>query len=162
GAAMITMHVEGDVIHAAGDGALLDGDSDGTPGGEFTWSFSTVSLTGVTGTSLSGTLADPGPDLKPGTLDDVKRGPDGVLMTADALYTNPIAHVKITIAGLEDQSVFTDDTGHFELHDIPAGHIKLVVDGLTATSAPVGFYYPEMVMDLDIRPGEANTVMAAM
>lgn len=162
GASTITMHVDGSTIRADGDGAALDADGDGTAGGEFTWKFSTVSLAGLPGTTLVGTLADPGPDLKMGTFDDVRPGPDGVLMTADDVYLRPIEHVKIFIIGLEDQGVFTDAQGRFELHDIPAGHIKVVVDGRTATNPPAGYYFPEMVMDLDIRPGEQNTMMAAM
>ena len=52
--------------------------------------------------------------------------------------------------------------GHFVLQNIPAGKIKLVVDGRTATNVPAGFYFPEMTMELNIRPAQANTVMAAM
>src|SRR5262249_4584262 len=78
GGSTITMHVDGSTLSAS-DGSLLDAAGDGTPGGEKTWSYSTVSLAGIPGTSLIGTLADPGPDLKPGTIDDVRRGPDGVL-----------------------------------------------------------------------------------
>ena len=40
--------------------------------------------------------------------------------------------------------------------------MKLVIDGTTASNAPAGFYFPEMVMDLQILPAVANTVMAAM
>ena len=63
---------------------------------------------------------------------------------------------------MEDRAVFTDAQGRFNLQDIPAGKIKLVVNGLTATNAPAGFYFPEMTMELNIRPGEPNTVMSAM
>ena len=37
-----------------------------------------------------------------------------------------------------------------------------MVDGRTATSAPQGVFYPEMVFDLSIEPGVANTVMGSM
>ena len=141
---------------------MLDADGDGTAGGGLTWTFTTVSLAGLPGTSLSGTLVDPGADLKVGTFDDVRPGPDGVLMTADDVYLHTIANVKIYILGLENQTVFTDAQGHFVLQDIPVGKIKLVVDGRTATNAPPGFYFPEMTMELNIRPTAANTVMAAM
>ncbi len=161
GSSTITVHVDGSTISAS-DGTLLDAAGSGTPGSELAWTYSTVSVAGVSGTSIAGTLADPGHDLKPGTIDDVKAGPDGVLMTADDVYVNPIANVKVYIIGMEDQAVFTDGSGNFELDNIPTGDVKLVVDGLTASNAPDGFYYPEMVMNLQIFPGIQNTVMAAM
>ena len=45
---------------------------------------------------------------------------------------------------------------------MPTGDVKLVIDGTTATNPPAGFYFPEMVMDLNIQPGQANTVMGSM
>ena len=149
----ITMHVDGAAIHAASDGGLLDADGDGTPGGELTWSFSTVNLAGVPGTSVFGTSRRSGRDLKPGTIDDVAGVLIGVLITADDVYLSPLEHVKVFILGREDQVVFTDAAGHFELHDIPAGDVKLAIDGRTATNAPAGVFFPEMVMDLILRPG---------
>lgn len=162
GSSTITLRVDGSTIQAAADGALLDADGDGVAGGMLTTRFSTVSLSGISGTSIAGTLADPGLDLKPGTFDDVRPGADGLLMTADDLYLNPIANVKIYIFGLEHQAVFTDAQGRFTLTDTPTGSIKLVVDGRTATNAPTGYFFPEMVMDLNIRPAVQNSVMAAM
>jgi Bacterial Ig-like domain/Bacterial pre-peptidase C-terminal domain/SdrD B-like domain/Bacterial Ig domain/LVIVD repeat len=162
GGSTITVHVDGSTILAAVDGVALDADGDGDAGGELSWTFSTVSVTGVTGTHLAGTVADPGADLRPGTFDDIRAGQDGLLMTADDVYLNPIADVKVFIFGMEDQAVFTDADGNFELRDIPAGHIKLAVDGQTASNAPADVYFPEMVMDLNIRPSEVNTVMATM
>lgn len=162
GASTVTMHVNGATIQAAADDALLDADSDGTAGGELTWTFSTVSLAGLAGTSLAGTLADPWIDLKMGTFDDVRPGPDGILMTGDDVYLHPIQHVKLFVLGLEDQAVFSDASGNFVLNNIPAGTVKVVVDGRTAVNAPSGIYFPEMVMDLNIRPAEQNTMMSAM
>ena len=45
---------------------------------------------------------------------------------------------------------------------MPAGNVKLVLDGMTATGTPAGCYFPEMVMDLTIKPGRVNTVMGSM
>ena len=157
----IRITVDGSTIAPAGGSAALDADNDGTPGGVLTYDFTTVSVAGVQGTSLFGTLADPWLDLKPGSFDDVRPGPDSVLMTADDVYLHPIEHVKVYITGREDQAVYTDAAGHFDLTDIPAGDIKLVLDGLTAVS-PDGVYFPEMVMDLQVVPGSRNTVMGAM
>lgn len=83
-------------------------------------------------------------------------------MTADDVYLLPIAGAKLYFHGLEDQFVLTDAQGCFTLTSVPAGNVKLVIDGMTATNAPAGIYFPEMVMDLDIKPGVVNTVMADM
>jgi hypothetical protein len=89
GASAIKLTVNGSTIKAA-DGSLLDAEGMGMPGSQQTVTFTTVSLTAVAGTSLSGVVADPGPDLKPGTFDDVRPGPDGVLNTADDVYLHPL------------------------------------------------------------------------
>src|SRR4029434_6687445 len=64
--------------------------------------------------------------------------------------------------GLESQAVFTDATGAFNFAAVPAGDVKLAIDGRTATHAPAGFFSPEMVMDLNLRAGQANTAMDSM
>jgi hypothetical protein len=160
--ANITMHVEGATILAAADGMPLDADVNATPGGLLEISFTTVSLTPLLGTSLSGRVFDPGADLKPMTFDDIRAGADGVLHSADDVFLNPLAGVKVFIVGLEDQAVSTDATGAFSFASVPAGDVKLAIDGRTATNAAAGFFFPEMVMDLNLRAGEANTAMDSM
>lgn len=173
GASAVTVHILGDGISPEGGGAALDANRDRSPGGTLEYTFTTVSLASVPKTTLTGIVADPGPDLKPGTIDDVLPGPDGVLMTADDVYLLPIAGVKVFLHGREGKVRFTDAQGRFilgaedlnedmEEDGVPTGNVKLVVDGMTATNAPAGLYFPVMVMDLTIRPGVANTVMAAM
>ena len=66
GAAMLRLTVDGATIRAA-DGELLDADGDGQPGGRLEATFTTVSLAPLPGTTLSGQLVDPGPDLVPHT-----------------------------------------------------------------------------------------------
>ena len=161
GATRITLHVNGDGITAA-DGTKLDADGDGTPGGATTFSFSTVSTATVPGTTISGVLADPGPDLKPYTTDDAGAGPDLSLMTGDDVYKLPIAGVTVSVLGRPDLSVTTASDGTFTMSGVPVGDVKLVLNGRTATNAPAGFYFPEMTMDLTVRPGVANTVMGGM
>jgi sugar lactone lactonase YvrE len=161
GGIRMTINVDGSLIRGA-DGQRLDADNDGSPGGLFTSTFTTVSRTVLPNTSLQGVLADPGPDLKPGTPDDVAAGPDGVLMTADDIYKLPIAGARVFILGLEGNGIVTGADGRFRLDAVPSGNVKLVLDGLTATNAPTGVYFPEMVVDLRIDPGVENTVMAAM
>ncbi|MEQ1829052.1 MAG: choice-of-anchor D domain-containing protein, partial [Pirellula sp.] len=143
-------------------GNQLDGEFDGQPGGSYEFNFRTVSLTSLPGTTLSGIVADPGPDLKPGSFDDLRPGPDGVLMTGDDIYLLPIANAKVFILGLEDQYVFTDAQGRFSFDAVPSGNVKLAVDGRTAFNPPSGIFFPEMVMDLQIEPGVANNVMRSM
>jgi predicted Zn-dependent protease len=162
GGETIVLHVDGSTIHAAGDGAVLDPDNDDVPGEDIDSSYTTVSLTPLLGTSLSGKVLDPGPDLKPMTFDDIRSGPDQVLHTADDVYLAPLAGVKVFILGLEDQAVLTDAQGNFHFDAVPAGDVKLAIDGRTATNAPDGIYFPEMVMDLSIQAGAANTAMGTM
>ncbi|HUY88576.1 MAG TPA: DUF4214 domain-containing protein, partial [Pirellulales bacterium] len=187
GASTITITVDGSQIKDAA-GNLLDADDSGTPGSVLTSNFTTVNVAGqpdttvytsldqtqpsvAAGASLTGIVADPGPDLQPGSKDDVAAGPDGVLATADDVYKLPIAGVKVYIIGHEDQAVYTDSSGRFTFTNVPTGDVKLVLDGTTVTDSggtPLidkagGFYFPEMVMDLtDIKPGVVNTVMGNM
>src|SRR5262249_5446245 len=127
-----------------------------------TTKFSTVSLTPVPSTTLTGVVVDPGPDLEPGTFDDVRVGADGLLMTGDDLYLHPIAGATVEILGMAGQTVLTAAQGRFTLQDVPAGDVKLRVDGRTATNSPAAVFFPEMVMDLTIKPGVVNTVMGSM
>ncbi len=161
GGSRIALHVDGSTI-LAGDGSLLDADADGVPGGALEVFFTTVSLTPLVGTTLSGKVVDPGPDLKPMTFDDIRAGVDQILHTPDDVFLLPLAGVKVFIVGLEDQVVITDAAGKFRFDTAPAGNVKLAIDGRTATGAPAGFYFPEMVMDLNLEAGRANTVMGTM
>src|SRR5205814_9386086 len=69
GGSIVSVTMDGATIRAA-DGTVLDADSDGAPGGIFSFHFSTVPLTTIANTRLCGTIADPGPDLRPNTQDD--------------------------------------------------------------------------------------------
>lgn len=158
----ITVHLDGSTILAAGDAAMLDADNNGTALGQLSFDFSTVSLTPLIGTSLSGKVLDVGGDLKPMTFDDVRVGPDQVINTADDVFLLPIAGAKVFIVGLENQFVLTDAQGNFRFDSVPAGNVKLAIDGRTATNASAGTFFPEMVMDLNLEAGRANTVMGTM
>ncbi len=160
GASTITVTVDGSKITCA-DGTKLDAAGTGIAGSLLTTSFTTVSLALIPNTSLFGTIADPGPDLHPGTIDDVKAGPDGVLNTADDVYRLPIAGVTVSILGT-NLTAITDATGKFSFPSVPTGDVKLDVNGRTATAPPTGYYFPDMTVDLNIRPGQSNTIMAAM
>lgn len=161
GGSRISVHVNGSTIEAA-DGSLLDADGNGQPGGELSYGFTTVSRAPLSGTALVGRVVDPGDDLKPMTFDDIRSGADGILHTSDDLFLNPIAHAKVYILGMENRFVFTDQNGAFFFDSVPAGVIKLAVDGRTAANAPAGIFWPEMVMDLELETGRTNTVMGTM
>lgn len=162
GGTRITLQVDGEAVRTAGDGAPLDGDRDGTPGGDLATGFTTVSRAVVPGTSIEGFVVGPGADLKPMTYDDFRAGPDGAAHTPDDVFLERLAGVRVWILGMEDKAVFTDAQGRFVLDEVPAGVVKLAIDGRTATNGPEGSFYPEMVMDLTIRPGVVNTVMGSM
>ncbi|MDA9391354.1 hypothetical protein WN73_11870, partial [Bradyrhizobium sp. CCBAU 45394] len=161
GASTITLHVDGSQIKDA-SGQALDADADGAPGGVLAETFTTVNTAVVPGTTIQGRVFDPGPDLQPMTFDDVRAGPDQILHTADDVYLNPLAHVKVYILGHESEAVYTDAQGNFTLTNVPTGDVKVAFDGRTTTNAPSGFYFPEMVMDTNIRPGVVNTIMGSM
>jgi hypothetical protein len=118
-------------------------------------------------------LADPGSDLVPGGFDDVRAGPDGVLVTLDDVYQRPIAGVHVYILGrqgLPGSDTVTDEFGRFTLTNVPVGSVKVIVDGRTATGigapnpgpVPNGVYFPEMTMDVTVEPGRVNYVMSGM
>ena len=56
---MIQVTVDGSTIRSSDGTQTLDADGNGVPGGVLTFQFSTVSLTPVAGTSLSGMVVDP-------------------------------------------------------------------------------------------------------
>ncbi|MCK1485082.1 phosphatase PAP2 family protein [Bradyrhizobium sp. 193] len=162
GSSIVKLNLDGDGIRAAGDGALLDGDGDGVVGGDVLTSFATVSRAPLPNTTITGVVVGPGADLKPMTYDDFRAGPDGAAHTPDDIFLEPIADAKVYILGFEDQAVFTDAQGRFTLTSVPGGIVKIAVDGRTATNAPTGVFYPEMVMDVSVRPGQVNTLMGTM
>ncbi|MEM7212559.1 MAG: Ig-like domain-containing protein, partial [Pseudomonadota bacterium] len=161
GSTAIELIVDGDLILAA-DGASLDGDADGTPGGALVQRFTTVALEGLETTTLSGRVVDPGDDLFMMTPDDFIAGPAGITDYANHQYRSPIEGAEVYVLGRPDLKVFTDADGSFELTGLPSGKVKIVVDGRTATNAPDDIYWPEMVVDVEIRPGQANTIMGGM
>ena len=162
GSSMITLHVVGSLIRAAADGAFLDAAGTGvTTGSTLADTFTTVSTTGVTGTTIEGIVADPGPDDTPGTPDDEGRGPSGLLNAPDSIYKLPIAGVTVTILGTTLSAV-TNAQGYFQINNAPSGDVKLVVDGTTATNPPAGYYFPTMTLDLTLTAGAVNTPMSSM
>jgi hypothetical protein len=162
GASTITLHVDGDQIKGT-DGSLLDAAGTGTPGTDLTETFTTVSTAAVPNTTISGIVADPGPDDTPMTPDDYKAAADGSLDFANDTWKLLIAGVKVYVLGDEQDAVYTNTQGQFTLTNVPTGDVKVVFEGTTATNDPAGIYFPTMTMDLtNVRPGIANTVMGSM
>ena len=160
GAQRMSIHLEGNAIRSV-DGTTLDANG-ADPGVNLERHFTTVSTAGVAGTSITGIVLDPGADFEPGTRDDVLTGPNGLNDFAHNTYLNPLAGVKVYILGREDLFAITDANGRFTLENTPIGNVKLVVEGRTATNAPAGFFFPEMVMELNVKAGVVNTAMSAM
>ena len=159
GGARMRITVDGSSITAAQGGSALDATGAGTPGGVLTYGFTTVSLAPLAGTSLSGIVVDPGPDLIPRSDDDLRAGPDGRLGTADDVFLLPIEGVKVFLLGREDQVVRTGADGRFHFDAVPGGDVKVVVDGNTASHPPAGRYFPEMVIDAPMVVGVENHTM---
>jgi hypothetical protein len=143
GSSNITLHLKGSAIRAAQDGVFLDADGDGSAGGELSWSFSTVSTASVANTKLVGKVVDPGPDLQPMSFDDIRRGPDGIIHTPDDVFLLPIANVHVYIIGRPDLSTYTDANGNFSFDEVPAGDVKVAIDGRTASNPPAGIFFPK-------------------
>ena len=162
GSSTITLHLVGANIHAAADGALLDPYGTNQPGITGVETFQTVATAAVPGTTIHGIVVDPGPDLTPMTPDDVKGGPQGLSYFPGDTWKLPIAGVKVYVLGDEQDAVFTDAKGNFTLTNVPGGDVKVVVDGTTATNPPAGTYFPAMTMDLNVKPGVANTIAGDM
>ena len=56
----------------------------------------------------------------------------------------------------------SDANGNFSFDSVPVGDVKVGIDGRTATNAPDGIFWPEMVMDVTLKPGITNTIMGSM
>ena len=161
GSSTITLHVAGALIRAAGDGALLDAAGTGA-GSTLSDSYVTVSTTSVPGTTITGIIVDPGVDGVPLSPDDLQSSPIGTADWANDHWKLPIAGVKVYVLGQEANFVTTDANGRFNLTGVPSGDVKLSIDGRTATNAPSGFFFPEMVTDIQVTPGVINTVAGDM
>ena len=95
GGTRVRVRVDGATILSADGASALDADADGLPGGTLDFEFTTVSRVALPGTSLSGIVADPGPDLLPRTFDDFNVGPDEQFGTTDDVHSLPLAGVRV-------------------------------------------------------------------
>ena len=105
-------------------GREMDVDRDGEPGGLFSLDFSTVSLTPLAGTAISGAVYDSAPDELGNNV--------------------PLAGVIIEVVGAEETvRTVTAANGQFTLDPAPAGRFFVNIDGRPVTGTyPDGDYYP--------------------
>jgi hypothetical protein len=111
---------------------------------------------------VSARWSTPVPDLEPMTFDDIRPRRRRVIHTADDVFLPPSPR----------QGLCPGPGGPLRLHrrrwqlrltDVPAGTVKVAIDGRTATNAPAGVFFPEMVMDAELlEPGVTNTLMGSM
>ncbi|RPI45418.1 MAG: hypothetical protein EHM59_10220, partial [Betaproteobacteria bacterium] len=152
GNSKVEITLEGDLIRSTDD-RVLDADGDGTPGGTLRFGFTTVSTVALSGTTLAGRVLDVGPDLLALTPDDVAPGDDGVLGTDDDVFLLPVAGVPVYLMGREQDVVMTDADGPFNFEAVPAGDIKLVIDGPSVTGATT---FPQVILDVPLERAAAN------
>lgn len=119
----------------------FDGDEDGAPGGDWSANFSTLSITPVPGTAMSGRVFAS------------ERGTGGI--------DRPLAGVTITVDGAEETlRTVTDSLGNFILNPCPAGPFFVHIDGRTSPSSawPNGDYYPVVGKQWDAVAGRTNNL----
>lgn len=122
-------------------GRPLDLDADGVPGGVWSGSFDTLSITPVAATAISGR----------------------VIASERATGGNetPLAGVTVTVDGAEQTlRTVTDAQGNFTLSPCPAGSFFVQVDGRTSpqSSYPEGNYYPTVGKRWEAEAGRADNL----
>ena len=136
--ARIVATLDGDSLQSD-SGISIDADNDGLPGGLTTIQFDTLSLSVVPNTSVCGRVFASELVMMDGATTTVNR---------------PLAGVKITVDGMEEEiNTTTDAMGNFRLDNAPAGRFFVHIDGRMVTEAlldgafvptqfPEGPYYP--------------------
>jgi RHS repeat-associated protein len=142
GSARVRVTVNGDMLRDTA-GRRIDADRDGTPGGTAQIDFDTLSLAPFPETSVCGRVfaSNPAP-AQTGEFVNV-----------------PLPGVRITVDGMEDEIfAVTDARGDFRLENVPAGGFFVHIDGLAATIAPEGAYYPRVGKMWVSVPGEETNI----
>ncbi|MCO6458953.1 MAG: Ig-like domain-containing protein [Pirellulaceae bacterium] len=138
GATAVRIVVNGDQILDA-FGQPLDADGDGVPGGVRTADFTTLPLTLIPNTAVTGRV------LESNAVDG-----DGNPVE------QPVAGVTIRLEGRPDIQAVTGEDGRFVLtsaQGLPAPDFFVVIDGSTAMGVPDGFMYPTLGKPFHSVPG---------
>ncbi len=123
----ISVIVNGDQLRDP-QGNPIDADGNGLAGGLRRVEFSTLPLSFIPGTAVSGRI-----------LSSNQRGPNGEDI--------PIVGATIRLESRPDIFAVTDANGEFTLASpdgLPAPEVFVVIDGSTATNTPNGFMYPTL------------------
>lgn len=131
--ASVRVTVDGDQL-ATQSGRALDLDGDGIPGGATVIDFTTVTLTTIPNTEISGCVM--------------------ASELSDLGMNVPLEGATIRVDGDPTLTAVTDSMGSFLLSPAPAGTFFVHIDGSTAINTPPGFYYPNV--------GKAWTSKAAL
>jgi hypothetical protein len=143
GSTEITVTVDGSAI-VDERGLHVDGDGDGSPGGVHRFSFTTLSVTTVGGTTVRGRIFDSALTEKGTNI--------------------PLQGVTLTVEGRPDLVAVTDKMGNFELINTPAGRFFVHLDGATEVKSqglggPLDYYYPTLGKPFEnIKPGVENVM----
>ncbi|MBX3744750.1 MAG: Ig-like domain-containing protein [Verrucomicrobiae bacterium] len=126
-----------------GLGRPLDANGDGEPGGTAVFDFTTLSLSSVPNTAVTGRVL----------ASETGLGPDGQPIN------RPLAGAIVTLDGRE-QSVraTTEEDGSFILSPVPAGEFFVHIDGRTAEGSayPNGSFYPSVGKSWTAVAGRTN------
>ncbi len=138
--ARVRVTVRGDDI--LGESPLLpvDADGDGQPGGTRLIDFDTVSMSRIPGTNVFGYVYA---SEKVGGVDQ------------------PLKNVELRVEGVTPEiKKYTDETGRFELPDVPSPEFFVYIDGAFVEPRPQGGYYPRIGKSFRSVPGQ--TVQVSM
>lgn len=139
--ARVAVTIAGDTIRDS-DGALVDPDGDGVPGGTTKIFFDTMSLSTVAGTAIRGRVFAAEP-----------------VVSAGVTNNQPIEGVIVTVDGAEDRlRALTDRDGWFLLNPCPSGEFFVHIDGREAVGSTwsSGPYYPFVGKTFVGIPGQTN------
>ncbi|MEO0854167.1 MAG: Ig-like domain-containing protein, partial [Cyanobacteria bacterium J06648_11] len=117
------------------DGQPLDADRDGFVGGVETADFTTLPLTQIPGTDVTGFV-----------FDSYNRAEDGSNI--------PLQGVEIRLDALPDISAVTDENGFFRLEDVPAPEFFVYIDGSEAIGADGVAQYASLGKPFHSVPGQ--------
>jgi len=141
----VRVSVNGDMLMDS-NGNPVDANGDGEFGGMGTADFSTLPLTLIPNTAVTGRVFQ-------------SNAVDGSATPIDV----PIEGVTIFLEGRRDISAVTDANGDFTLTSpdgLPAPEFFVVIDGSTATNVPDGFMYPTLGKPFHSVAGQTSPLTA--